>query len=205
MTEILNDIERADIAVAEATAPVEETRLGHALGLVGKLGDQPPLRVLCGAVVATGWWRDDPRLVLAGVRMFAAHTLATLAKTRIKKRVDRSRPNVLLEEGHYEAHPGDNEDHDVTSFPSGHTAGAVAVAAAVARSYPAAALPAAGAALLLSGVQVPRRAHYVSDVVAGAAIGLLAERLLAVAWPASGRDRDAAVRPTGTKRVHRPY
>lgn len=179
----LNEIQRADIAIARAAAPAEATRIGHALGLVGKLGDQPPLRALIGAVVATSWLRGDPRLALAGVRMLAAHTLATIAKDVIKRRIDRSRPALLIKEGRYEVHPGASEQHDMTSFPSGHTAGSVAVAAAAGRAYPAVAIPAAGVALLVSVVQISRRAHYLSDVLAGAAIGLVAERIIARVWP----------------------
>lgn len=179
----LNDVERADLAVARAAAPIDATPAGHMFGLVGMLGDQPPLRALTIALIAAGAVRRDRRLALAGARMLVAHTLATLAKTQVKRRVDRSRPELLIGEGHYEAHRGDSDEHDMTSFPSGHTAGSIAVAAAAARVYPQAGPAAIGAAMLVSVAQIPRRAHFVSDVVAGAAIGLVAERLIATVWP----------------------
>ena len=180
--ETLNKIENADILVARKVAPVEEHPLGHLAGKLGGLGDQPPMVGLCAVTAAVGIWRNDRRLVASAVRMLAALTLATGLKTLVKRRINRSRPQLLIEEGHYEREVGDTDDHALKSFPSGHTAGMMAIAAAASRSYPErhglAFLPAA----VFSALQVPRRAHFVSDVVAGAAIGLLAGELVALAW-----------------------
>jgi len=183
MIDSLSGIEAADIAVAEATAPVGDTALGRTIGELGKLGDQPPMIAFALLTAATGALRDDRRLARAGVRMLAAHALATGMKVLVKRGVDRSRPSLLLERGHYEAHPGHNDDHDLTSFPSGHTAGVTAVARAFSRHYPEYAGVSAAAALGLSLIQIPRRAHFVSDIVAGAALGLLGEAIVATAWP----------------------
>ena len=60
-------------------------------------------------------------------------------------------------------------------FPSGHTAGAVAVARACARHYPPARAPAYAWAAGVAAAQVPRCAHYPSDVAGGALVGLAAE------------------------------
>lgn len=167
-------VEKADVAVAKAVAPVAETPLVRMLGTLSEIGDQPPMRVLCAGVILAGWWRGDARLAGAGMRMLAAHSVATGLKNLIKNRVDRTRPNVLVEEGRYEMEAGDSREHDETSFPSGHTAGAVAAAAAWAHDYPeqrAAAYLAAGAVALM---QIPQCKHYPSDVGVGAAIGLAA-------------------------------
>ncbi len=183
MTGLLSRIEAADIAVAKATAPVEDTVLGRAVGKLGKLGDQPPMITLALLTAAAGVLRNDRRLARAGVRMLIAHALATGMKALVKRSVDRSRPSLLLERGHYEAHPGGSDDHDMTSFPSGHTAGVIAVARAFSRDYPEYAATGAAAALGLSLIQVPRRAHYLSDVVAGAALGLISNAIVAAVWP----------------------
>ena len=173
----LNPVEAADIEIARAVAPVDEHPAGHLIGKLGALGDQPPLRVLTGGLIVAGWLRSDRRMAAAGVRMLAAHTLATFVKTRIKKRIDRSRPAQLVEQSHYEAHPGDHDEHALSSFPSGHTAGLVAVAGVAGRRYPEYRIAAWGTAGLLSVLQIPRRAHYLSDVLAGAAIGAAAAAL----------------------------
>ncbi|MGI4876016.1 MAG: phosphatase PAP2 family protein [Janthinobacterium lividum] len=173
MNDLIAKIEAADIVVANATAWVEENLAGRLIGKLGGLGDQPPLRALCAAVVAVGAWRGDRRLAGTGIRMLAAHTMATWIKTSVKDRIDRTRPSLLVENAVYEARAGDSDEHDRTSFPSGHTAGVAAIATVFARSYPQARGKALAASTFMAAVQIPRRAHFVSDVVAGAMIGLV--------------------------------
>lgn len=177
-----NALEKADVAVAKVVAPASNTPFVKLLGALSEVSDQPEMRLLCAGVIAAGLWRGDAKLARAGVRMLAAHSLATGLKSAVKRRVDRTRPTVLVEEGRYDMAPGDSEEHDETSFPSGHTAGVVAVAVAFAHDYPehrTAAYLAAGAASLM---QIPRCTHYPSDVGAGALIGVAA----AVAVNAAG-------------------
>ena len=184
MSDILDDIpdapddasaiEKADVAVAKAVAPLSQSLFVKALGTISEMGDQPQMRTLCAGVIAWGLYRRDRRLALAGVRMLAAHSVATGMKTLVKHRVDRTRPTVLVEEGRYEMAPGESHEHDESSFPSGHTAGAVAVAAALAHDYPKAAPAAYAAAGAIALLQIPRCTHYPSDVGVGALIGLAA-------------------------------
>lgn len=201
----LNPIEAVDIHIARKVAPIEEHRLGHLLGTLGALGDQPPMIGVSLSVAASGVWRRDSYQVATGIRMLAALALATGLKTLVKQRIDRSRPQLLIEHGHYEAHPGDNEDHAIKSFPSGHTAGMIAIAAAAARAYPERRSLALLPATLFSLLQIPRRAHFLSDVIAGAVIGLAAERLVAGIRPVRRRRGRTAISSTGTKRDPRPY
>lgn len=168
-------VERADVAVAQAVAPVMKSPAVQALGLLSEVSDQPEMRILCAGVIGTGLWRGDRRMTRSGVRMLLAHSLATGIKTFIKHRIDRTRPNVLVEEGRYVMGSGESREHDETSFPSGHTAGAVAVAVAFGRDYPEHRAPAYAAAAAVSLMQIPRCKHYPSDVGAGAIVGLAAE------------------------------
>ena len=199
----LANIEAADIAVAKATAPVEETVFGHLVGKLGALADQPPLRALCGAVIFAGAWRKDSRLAGVGLRMLAAHTLATGVKTLVKAQVDRTRPSLLVECGEYEARPGGSDEHDRTSFPSGHTVGVAAVAIVFARAYPQHRGKAAGAAAFMALVQIPRRAHFVSDVAAGAVIGLAAAAVVDGVWRRLD-ERVSSSGPISSRRDRRP-
>src|SRR4051812_33615928 len=173
---------RADRKAAAAALRHEESLAVRLLDHVADLGDQPPMRILCGSVIAVGLIAGDRRLAGAGLRMLAAHTLATLAKDVVKRRVDRTRPRSLAKPGK-DAKPrrGDSEAKEETSFPSGHSAGAAAVARAFARSYPEHALPAYAAAGVLALVQIPRCAHYPTDVGAGLAIGIAAEKVVDLA------------------------
>jgi membrane-associated phospholipid phosphatase len=169
----------ADKAAAEAALPYQGSPAMEALGRFASLGDQPPLRTLCAALIAAGVAGGNPRLARAGVRMLVAHTLATLAKDFVKERVDRTRPRSKGQRGKdHVPKPGSRTSKEETSFPSGHSAGAAAVAAAFARDYPEFAAPAYAAAGALALAQIPRCAHYPTDVGAGLAIGLAAEAVV---------------------------
>ena len=168
-----------DEAAAEAALPYQGSPAMEALGRFASLGDQPPLRTLCAAVTAAGVAGGNRRLARAGVKMLVAHTLATLAKDFVKERVDRTRPRSKGEKRKdHVPKRGRGDSKEETSFPSGHSAGAAAVAWAFAREYPEYALPAyvAGSALALA--QIPRCAHYPTDVGAGLAIGIAADAIV---------------------------
>ena len=171
-----NTVERADLAVAEALAPIRKSAAVKTAGPVAELGDQPPLYAISGAVIAAGLVMDDPRTMRAGARMMAAHAFATFMKGFLKRCIDRTRPWMVAEKGTYVRGKGRHYDGDYNSFPSGHTASSIAVARAVGREYPGlreGSLAAAGSIAIL---QVIRSKHFATDIAAGAAIGLLAEQ-----------------------------
>lgn len=167
--------EKADIAVGDAVAPGRNSLFVKAAGRVSELADQPPLITICAATFAAGLILGNGRLARAGGRMLAAELLATKMKSAVKHRIDRSRPFVRANGGAYKAEKGHDHASAMNSFPSGHTAGAVAVARAYAREYPARAPAAYGIAAATGAIQIPRGKHYPSDVLAGLMIGLAAE------------------------------
>ncbi len=171
-------VEKADIAVAEAAGEVSDHPVVEALGKASEMADQPPLVAASLITLAAGLILRRPAIALAGARMLAAHAAATGIKAVVKKSVDRTRPDVLVDEGRYELAEGEHDEPRYNSFPSGHTAGAVAVAEAIARTVPRAAWPARAWALAIAALQIPRCAHYPSDVGAGAAIGVAGDRLV---------------------------
>lgn len=157
------------------------------LSKFAKLGDQPELRLVCGSVTAVGLATGERRLASAGVRMLVAHELATRAKDLVKDRVDRTRPRSADGTGDAKPEPGKSSAKEHTSFPSGHSAGAVAVGQAFARAYPEYGLPARAAAGAIAVGQIPKCAHYPTDVLAGAAVGIACEAAIAAVWPAAER------------------
>ena len=175
--EVAEKIEAADGAAAEAVKPYRETLPVRALSFASKMGDQPPLRLLCGALIVAGLAGRNARLAGAGARMLASHSLATWTKNVIKNRIDRTRPNANGG-SHPTIKPGTDTSKDETSFPSGHSAGAAAVAAAFARDYPEYSAPAYAAAGAIALAQVPRCSHYPSDVGAGIAIGIASDSVV---------------------------
>ena len=173
--EPLKALEEADIAVADKMISYRDTKIVKALGTASEMADQPPLLSLCVGTLALGAILRNPRMMRAGGRMIASHLVATGIKAVIKKSVDRTRPSLLHDEQRYELDEGERDEGDYNSFPSGHTAGAVAVAMALGREYPRLAWPARAGAAAIALIQIPRCAHYPTDIAAGAALGLLAE------------------------------
>ena len=151
---------------------------------VGKAGDQPPMLSLSAAVLATGLLSERPRMMFAGTRMVAAHLIATAAKHVLKRRIDRERPAPRADGKAPHPRKGKNDTKRMTGFPSGHTAGTIAVARAFGRAYPEHAAKAVGAAGLIAVAQVAGRKHYLTDVLAGIAIGFVAEAAVAKLVPA---------------------
>lgn len=151
--------------------PVSDTTPVKALGVLSEVGDQLQMRVLCGSMIAAGLATSNKRMWKAGARMLVAHELATLLKDTIKRRVDRTRPRSAESHRDRKAKPGKDTSKEETSFPSGHSAGATAAAMAFAGEYPEHRTAALAAAGLVSAAQVPRCAHYLTDVGAGVLIG----------------------------------
>ena len=176
---------RADKATHEAMKPYEDSVAVKLLSRASKIGNQPQLYAMSGALLAAGLARRDRRMARAGGRMIASLAAATLAKNFVKHRIDRTRPRSADGNDDHKPKRGRSRAKEETSFPSGHSAGAIAVARAFAREYPQARLPALGGALGLALARIPRCAHYPTDVGAGLAIGLAAEAALAALWPSA--------------------
>lgn len=170
-----------DRKARKALLPFRETMPVRAVDAVGTLGDQAPLRAIAGLAVAAGVLRRDSRLALAGLRMLVAHEVATALKDVAKRQVIRTRPRSAAGKSR-RPRKGRDTRKEESSFPSGHSAGATAVAGAVAAAYPQHAIAARSAAAALLAARVPGCAHYPSDVAAGAAIGAFAALLVNTVW-----------------------
>ncbi|MFH7341180.1 phosphatase PAP2 family protein [Streptomyces sp. KHY 26] len=117
-----------------------------------------------------GGWRGRK----AAVAGLAALTVAQLVSNGVCKQVS-GRPRPPKE---WIPHDEVDDRPDSSSFPSGHTAAAVAFTAAVAPTWPPAGVVCTVPAALVAVERVQSGAHYPSDVAAGAALGLVS------AWPA---------------------
>lgn len=172
---IIDTIHEADVALSVEAGQLRDHPAVETLGFLSEISDQPPAFSLAAAALAAGLLTRRSRLAEGGARALASLWLATQIKGRIKSVVVRTRPRKLLEEGEYETGVNGPDEHDYNSFPSGHTADAVAAARAIGRVAP----EARGSALALAGivglVQVPRAKHHLTDVLAGAVVGLVAE------------------------------
>ena len=121
-----------------------------------------------GAFYAGGLIADDSTAKrVAGDSLMASILAGGIITPVIKSAAGRTRP--IKDEGDYDFHPFSGNH----SFPSGHTTQAFAVGSAIAEHYDALWIKALsyGMASLVGIARVDHKAHYVSDVVAGAMIG----------------------------------
>lgn len=178
-----NPVVQADVAVATEMTRYKDHLVAKAAAFAGEILDQPPLFTACGAVAVWGFVTRDRDLARLGANMLASAVLATWIKGGIKRVVSRPRPNILPEvDGHEVSLMGPNEG-PWNSFPSGHTAGGMAVARAIARARPELALPAYAALAALVVTRLPQGGHYPLDLLAGAVVGAVAEAAVAQVSP----------------------
>ncbi|WP_394346786.1 phosphatase PAP2 family protein [Streptomyces dangxiongensis] len=130
-------------------------------------------KLWCGAAVVMAWTggRRGREAAVAGL---AALAFAQLVSNGVCKRLaDRPRPPK-----EWIPHDEVEDRPDSSSFPSGHTAAAVAFTAALAPSWPQAGAVCAVPAAMVAVERVQSGAHYPSDVAAGAVIGLASAWLI---------------------------
>jgi membrane-associated phospholipid phosphatase len=156
------------------------------VGLINPIGSGVTLLLISLALALLSRLLGRSRLHDASWLAAIAFASAGLVEFALKHLVGRPRPDVEL------AGAGLIGPHflaDFDSFPSGHATSVFTVAAVFAAYYPRLRWPlyALAAAIALGRVYLER--HYVSDIVAGAAIGLA----LAV-WVCRSRHRRAFLR-----------
>lgn len=108
--------------------------------------------------------RDGQRVAIAGLQALAATGIASL----ISKRIFRlERPTFDREQQHWFSR------FEADAMPAGHAMTAFATAAVLSREYPRLSPLFYGLALWVGLARVQQSAHWVSDIVVGAALGTL--------------------------------
>jgi membrane-associated phospholipid phosphatase len=137
---------------------------------------------VCTVVAALLVWQLDPPhrpfVVPLLIATFGVSLLATLVK-RLVSRVRPGRPNAGKFLG-----PTWKHNNAVESFPSSHSASAVAMSTMLAIQYPQAAITFWALALGCAVLRYLLDAHWPSDVLGGIALGYGAAHL--TAWAARG-------------------
>jgi len=112
------------------------------------------------ATYVVGHVKRAPKVALVGSDLIRGQLVNGVLTTSLKVAVDRDRPNG----GHY-------------SFPSGHTSSTAATAAVLQRHFGwKAGVPAYGVAAYVAGSRLQENVHFLSDVIFGAAIGIVSGR-----------------------------
>ncbi|MEP7119245.1 MAG: phosphatase PAP2 family protein, partial [Acidobacteriota bacterium] len=116
------------------------------------------------ATFVLGKVSDRPRVALVGADLVRAQIINTALTQGLKVAVNRRRP-----------------DGSRFSFPSGHASSSFATAAVLQRWLGwKAGVPAVGAATYVAASRLQENRHYLSDVVFGAALGIVAGRAVTV-------------------------
>jgi len=151
----------AAIADEEIQEFFGETRRFKELGDIGQvIGGPLTVGALSGGILLWGYNTENDQLRSMGFSLTQGFIVNGAVTLGLKSLIPRTRP--------------DGEDDD--SFPSGHTSGCFTTAAIVAHHYSKAAIPAYTIAGLIGFSRVEKNRHYLSDVVAGATLGIIVGR-----------------------------
>ena len=154
---------------------------GHTLGQLGNFEYQAP--VMLGVYGYSVWAQDDELHEVMG-SMLSAYTLAGISTVSLKVAVNSNRPSTTWNNGHY-------------GFPSYHTASSFAIAAVLDEYYGSwVGLPAYAIAGAIGFSRLDEKAHDLSDVVFGGAMGFVIGKAVA------GRHICGSSRITFTPYVH---
>ncbi len=150
--------------------------------LARRLGQPEVYAPVALGTVAVGLVTGNGRVTRAGGRITGSLLLAGVAVNILKPLVGRARPQFSLEA--HDFRPFSSQD----AWPSGHTAVAFALATSLSdelRQTPASVLL-YGAATLTAWSRVNDNRHWVTDVAAGALIGVASAKLMNGRWRVFG-------------------
>jgi len=165
------------------------TTLIRILDGVGRVTKRPPIwAVVAAGLVAFGKRRGRDAAVRGGTAYAIAAVLANLV---CKPLVHRKRPAGAS--AHATVGP------ITSSFPSGHAATDVAFILSVSQVVPVLFLPLSGATMAGHWSLVRTRAHHVTDVLAGGALGVAVALALRAWWPTAPPSGHAQDRRTETE------
>ncbi|MFF8279601.1 phosphatase PAP2 family protein [Streptomyces lateritius] len=168
---VLTTLRNGDHRLTRRMAAWDSAWARRLLPPVEEAAEHTKLWWVAAAVMATGGGWRGRKAAAAGIAGMAVAEL--LSNAVAKKLVERRRPPK-----EWIPHDDVEDRPDSSSFPSGHTAAAVAFTAAVASTWPWAGAACAVPTVLVALERVHSGAHYPSDVAAGVAIGLAAGALV---------------------------
>ncbi|MFC8763542.1 phosphatase PAP2 family protein [Streptomyces sp. NPDC057193] len=185
---VLRDIRAIDGAVYAAVAATPSPALDAGLRRLSHTADHSKISFTVAAALALAPGRPR-RAALAGVGAIAvASAAANLLGKRLVRRERPDREAARVVAGRHVPMP------DSASFPSGHTASAVAFATAVGVVLPPAAVPLQVLAMAVGYSRVHTGVHYPGDVAAGAVLGIASAAVALTAGASWSAARGATVR-----------
>ena len=137
-------------------------------------------QLFCSIIVAILLWQLDSRQVAPLVMLGAVFGVSVLAMV-LKRLLGRVRPN--RENAGRFLGPGLKHDNARESFPSSHSASAMAMSVVLAHLYPPAAITLYALAFACGALRYVLDAHWPSDVLAGLALGLAVGSVAVMLYP----------------------
>ena len=134
------------------------------------MGKTRLLLIIAMGLLVWGVWHRQPALKTVGGVGFVALAISNIVGQFLKHLIGRPRPGIMESEIFYFG-PSLEEGYD--SFPSGHTNSAFVMAVVLSSLYPTWRWLWYGAAVLVAFTRVYLDVHFVSDVVAGAILGII--------------------------------
>lgn len=169
----LDDARRVDTAVYAAIAATEAPALDGAMRALSRIADHGVLWIgiaLALRLAGGRAGRRSARRGLLSLGLASAFTNIVAKPLTDRRRPDREGLEVIA--ARHLPMPRS------TSFPSGHSASALAFASGAARGRPLLAAPLLGLATLVAYSRVHTGVHYPADVLAGGLIGATAAEIV---------------------------
>jgi membrane-associated phospholipid phosphatase len=185
----LAELDRIDRALYAAVAGTHTPRLDVAMRRLSSAADYSRLSLVASVILSAAYGRRGRRAAASGLVSLVATSTVVNAVVKLigrRRRPDRAAADVPV--ARQVPMPSSR------SFPSGHTAAAVAFASGVGRVMPVAALPLHVLAAMVGYSRVHTGVHYPGDVLAGAVLGAMIADVSA-GW-AAGRARTPRTAPS---------
>ena len=158
-----------DNAVRDFTTNHQTPGLRNFMRNISRFGDWPEHFALGLVLLAIAWWRGNKKWTRIFLSMLIALSVAGLAGRAIKFSTGRARPSVKAEQ----VWNGPRLSSKYHAFPSGHVVASTAFFAVLVFANRRIGLPCLAIPILIGFSRLYLGAHYLSDVVCAAVLGIL--------------------------------
>jgi membrane-associated phospholipid phosphatase len=158
-----------DEAVRNFIANHQEAGLRTVMRNVSRFGDWPEHFAIGLVLAGFAWWRGNKKWTRIFLAMLIALAIAGLAARVIKISTGRARPSVKTEE----IWNGPRLSSKFHAFPSGHVVASTAFFAVLALANCRIGVPCLAIPVVIGFSRIYGGAHYLSDVVCAAVLGIL--------------------------------
>ncbi|HEV3243642.1 MAG TPA: phosphatase PAP2 family protein [Chthoniobacterales bacterium] len=163
-----------DDAVRDFIASHQNPSVRNFMRNVSRFGDWPEHFALGLVLAGIAWWRGNKRWTRIFLSMLIALSIAGLAARAIKISTGRARPSVKAEQ----VWNGPRLSSKYHAFPSGHVVASTAFFAVLAFANWRIGLPCLAIPILIGFSRIYGGAHYLSDVICAAVLGILCALLV---------------------------